>query len=79
MANMNLRRKPVTMYLLGRFPGDLAAMTAPDVVEGVKKLYPPDSNRKNRFRSVFSFQWLSILRDGWRNGWESPAGAGCSQ
>jgi hypothetical protein len=40
MANMILRRNPYYVPAVG-FPGDLAAMTAPDVVEGVKKLYPP--------------------------------------
>jgi uncharacterized protein len=40
MANMMLRRSPYYVPAIG-FPGDLAAMTAPDVVEGVKRLYPP--------------------------------------
>jgi fermentation-respiration switch protein FrsA (DUF1100 family) len=39
MANMILRRNPYYVPSVGR-PGDLAAMTAPDVVEGVKRLYP---------------------------------------
>jgi fermentation-respiration switch protein FrsA (DUF1100 family) len=39
MANMMLRRSPYYVPAVG-FPGDLAAMTAPDVVEGVKRLYP---------------------------------------
>ena len=40
MANMLLHRRPYYVPAVGR-PGDLAAMTAPDVVEGVKRLYPP--------------------------------------
>jgi hypothetical protein len=39
MANMMLRRRPYYVPAIGR-PGDLAAMTASDVVEGVKRLYP---------------------------------------
>ncbi len=39
IANMILRRSPYYVPSVGR-PGDLAAMTAPDVVEGVKRLYP---------------------------------------
>ena len=39
MANMILRRNPYYVPSVGR-PGDLAAMTAPDVMEGVKRLYP---------------------------------------
>jgi uncharacterized protein len=40
MVNMMLRRSPYYVPAVG-FPGDLAAMTSPDVVEGVKRLYPP--------------------------------------
>jgi pimeloyl-ACP methyl ester carboxylesterase len=37
--NMILKRSPYYVPIIGR-PGDLAAMTAPDAEEGVKKLYP---------------------------------------
>ena len=47
MANMILRRSPYYVPAVG-FPGDLAAMTAPDVVEGVKKLYPPGFEPEER-------------------------------
>lgn len=40
LANMMMGRSPYYVRAFG-FPGDLAAMTAPGVVEGVKKLYPP--------------------------------------
>lgn len=40
LANKMLHRNPYYVPAIG-FPGDLAAMTAPGVVEGVKKLYPP--------------------------------------
>lgn len=40
LANRIMGRKPCYVPAFG-FPGDLAAMTAPGVVEGVKKLYPP--------------------------------------
>jgi pimeloyl-ACP methyl ester carboxylesterase len=40
LANRMIGRSPYYVRAFG-FPGDLAAMTAPDVVEGVKKLYPP--------------------------------------
>lgn len=39
VARMVLRRSPYYVNIVGR-PGDLAAMTAPDAEEGVKKLYP---------------------------------------
>ena len=40
LANMLMGRSPYYVHSCG-FPGDLAAMTAPGVVEAVKKLYPP--------------------------------------
>lgn len=40
LANMMLGRSPYYVAAIG-FPGNLAAMTAPGVVEGVKKLYSP--------------------------------------
>ena len=55
MANMMLRQSPYYVPAIG-FPGDLAAMTAPGVVEGVKRLYPsgfePDEQAASRF--IFS-------------------------
>ncbi len=39
MANKLLRRRPFYVPAVGE-PGELAAMTAPGVVEGVKRLYP---------------------------------------
>ena len=41
LVNKILRRNPYYVPAIG-FPGDLAAMTAPGVVEGVKNLYPPE-------------------------------------
>jgi hypothetical protein len=47
IANMVLHRRPYYVPLIGQ-PGELAAMTAPDAEEGVKRLYPeglePDEN-----------------------------------
>jgi uncharacterized protein len=40
MINMILGRSPYSVPVAG-FPGDLAAMSAPEVVEGVKRLDPP--------------------------------------
>lgn len=39
IARMAMRRSPYYVPIIGK-PGELAAMTAPDAEEGVKKLYP---------------------------------------
>jgi len=78
IANMILRRSPYYVPAVGR-PGDLAAMTAPDVVEGVKNFTPRGSNRTNGLPHEFSCLWLSILRTAGGTVGRPLAGAGCSQ
>ena len=78
IANMILRRNPYYVPSAGR-PGDLAAMTAPDVVEGVKRLYPRGSHRTNGLPPYFPFCAFLFSGTAGKTPRRPLAGAGCSQ
>ncbi|HNY66901.1 MAG TPA: alpha/beta hydrolase [Deltaproteobacteria bacterium] len=59
---MALRRDPYYVPIVGR-PGAVAAMTAPDAEEGVKKLYP-DGYEPNENVAARIFLWVGLYSPG---------------
>jgi uncharacterized protein len=62
VLRMILRRSPYYVHIVGK-PGELAAMTAPDAEEGVKKLYP-ESYEPNEYVAARIFLQVGLYSPG---------------
>jgi hypothetical protein len=63
LANKLLNRKPYYVPIIGQ-PGELSAMNAPGVVEGVNRLYP-DGFRPNEVVAARIFLSVGLYSPGW--------------
>jgi uncharacterized protein len=66
VARMVLGRSPYYVRIAGK-PGELAAMTAPDAEEGVKKLYP-EGYEPNELVAARIFLYVGLYSPGWKTG-----------
>lgn len=64
VARMALRRSPYYVKIAGK-PGELAAMTAPDAEEGVRKLYP-EGYEPNELVAARIFLSVGLYSPGWK-------------
>ncbi len=64
VARMVLRRGPYYVKIAGK-PGELAAMTAPDAEEGVRKLYP-EGYEPNELVAARIFLSVGLYSPGWK-------------